>query len=47
MPSAKYLKVKECLALVLYIKNSNKEVVPCLYYYRQARRYLIDLKESS
>ncbi len=34
MPSTKYLKVKEYLALTLYIKNSNKEVNPCLYYYR-------------
>jgi hypothetical protein len=47
MPSTKYLKVKECLVLALYIKNSNKEANPCLYYYRQARRYLIDLKKSS
>jgi hypothetical protein len=47
MPSAKYLKVKERLALILRIKNSNKEVIPYSYYYRQARYYLIDLKESS
>jgi hypothetical protein len=33
MPSTKYLKVKERLVLVLYIENSNKEVIPCLYYY--------------
>jgi hypothetical protein len=33
MPSAKYLKVKERLALVLRIENSNKEANPCLYYY--------------
>ncbi len=33
MPSAKYLKVKERLALILYIKNLNKEANPCLYYY--------------
>jgi hypothetical protein len=47
MPSAKHLKVKERLALVLRIKNSNKEVIPCLYYRRQARYCLIDLKKSS
>ncbi len=47
MPSTKYLKVKERLILVLYIKNLNKEVNPCLYYYQQVRYYLIDLKESS
>ncbi len=33
MPSTKHLKVKERLALTLRIKNSNKEVNPCLYYY--------------
>ncbi len=33
MPSTKYLKVKERLVLTLYIKNLNKEVNPCLYYY--------------
>jgi hypothetical protein len=33
MPFTKYLKVKEYLILVLYIKNLNKEVNPCLYYY--------------
>jgi hypothetical protein len=33
MPSAKYLKVKERLALTLYIENLNKEANPCLYYY--------------
>ncbi len=33
MPSAKHLKVKERLALVLCIKNSNKKANPCLYYY--------------
>jgi hypothetical protein len=33
MPSTKHLKVKECLVLTLRIKNSNKEVIPCLYYY--------------
>ncbi len=33
MPSTKYLKVKERLVLMLYIKNSNKEVNPCSYYY--------------
>ncbi len=32
---------------MLRIKNSNKEAVPCSYYYQQARRCLIDLKESS
>ncbi len=47
MPSTKYLKVKERLALTLRIKNSNKEVNPYLYYCRQACYYLIDLKESS
>ncbi len=47
MPSTKYLKVKERLALTLHIKNSNKEAIPCSYYCRQARRCLIDLKESS
>jgi hypothetical protein len=47
MPSTKHLKVKEYIALMLRIKNSNKEVIPCLYYCRQARYYLIDLKESS
>jgi hypothetical protein len=47
MPSAKHLKVKERLALTLRIKNSNKEASPCSYCRRQARRYLIDLKESS
>ncbi len=31
MPSTKYLKVKERLILVLYIKNLNKEANPCLY----------------
>ncbi len=31
MPSANYLKVKERLALVLRIENSNKEANPCLY----------------
>jgi hypothetical protein len=33
MPSAKHLKVKERLTLVLRIKNLNKEANPCLYYY--------------
>ncbi len=33
MPSTKHLKVKERLALILRIKNSNKEANPCLYYY--------------
>jgi hypothetical protein len=33
MPSTKHLKVKERLALTLYIKNFNKEVIPYLYYY--------------
>ncbi len=33
MPSTKYLKAKERLTLVLYIKNLNKEANPCLYYY--------------
>ncbi len=33
MPSTKHLKVKECLVLILYIKNSNKEADPYLYYY--------------
>ncbi len=47
MPFTKYLKVKEYLILVLRIKNLNKEASPCLYYYRQVRYYLIDLKESS
>ncbi len=47
MPSAKHLKVKERLVLTLRIKNSNKEVIPCSYYYQQARCYLIDPKESS
>ncbi len=47
MPSAKHLKVKERLALALYIKNSNKEANPYLYCCQQARRYLIDPKESS
>jgi hypothetical protein len=31
--STKYLKVKERLILALYIKNSNKEANPYLYYY--------------
>jgi hypothetical protein len=47
MPSTKYLKFKERLTLTLYIKNLNKEVNPCLYYCRQVRYYLINLKESS
>jgi hypothetical protein len=47
MSSTKHLKVKECLVLILCIKNLNKEANPCLYYYRQVRYYLIDLKESS
>jgi hypothetical protein len=47
MPFSKHLKVKECLALTLRIKNLNKEANPCLYYRRQVRRYLIDPKESS
>ncbi len=47
MPSTKHLKVKERLALMLRIKNSNKEVIPCLYCRRQARYYLINPKESS
>jgi hypothetical protein len=47
MPSTKYLKAKERLTLALYIENLNKEANPCLYYRRQVRRYLIDLKESS
>ncbi len=47
MPFTKHLKVKERLALALYIENSNKEANPCSYYYRQARRYLIDPKELS
>jgi hypothetical protein len=47
MPSTKHLKVKERLVLVLHIKNSNKEANPYLYYRRQVRYYLIDLKESS
>jgi hypothetical protein len=34
MPSTKYLKVKERLILTLYIKNSNKEVNPYLFYYK-------------
>ncbi len=33
MSSTKHLKVKECLVLMLYIKNLNKEANPCLYYY--------------
>jgi hypothetical protein len=33
MPSAKYLKVKEYLVLILRIKNLNKKADPCLYYY--------------
>jgi hypothetical protein len=33
MPFTKYLKVKERLTLVLYIKNLNKEANPYLYYY--------------
>ncbi len=47
MPFTIYLKVKERLVLTLRIKNSNKEVIPCSYYYQQARYYLIDLKELS
>jgi hypothetical protein len=47
MSSTKHLKVKERLILALHIKNLNKEANPCLHYYRQVRRYLIDLKESS
>jgi hypothetical protein len=47
MPSAKHLKAKERIALTLRIENSNKEVIPCSYCRRQARRCLIDLKESS
>ncbi len=47
MPSAKHLKVKERLTLALRIENLNKEANPCLYYRRQVRRCLIDLKESS
>jgi hypothetical protein len=47
MPSTKYLKAKERIVLMLRIKNSNKKVIPYLYYRRQARRCLIDLKESS
>ncbi len=47
MPSTKHLKVKERLALTLYIKNLNKEADLCSYYYRQACRCLIDLKEST
>jgi hypothetical protein len=31
MPSTKHLKVKERLALMLRIKNSNKKANPCLY----------------
>jgi hypothetical protein len=33
MSSTKYLKVKERLVLILYIKILNKEANPCLYYY--------------
>jgi hypothetical protein len=33
MPFIKHLKVKECLALTLRIKNLNKEANPYLYYY--------------
>jgi hypothetical protein len=33
MSSTKHLKVKERLALILRIKNSNKEVIPYSYYY--------------
>jgi hypothetical protein len=47
MPSSKHLKVKERLILMLRIKNLNKKANPCLYYRRQVRRYLINLKESS
>jgi hypothetical protein len=47
MPSAKHLKVKERLALALRIENSNKEAIPCSYCRQQARRCLIDPKESS
>ncbi len=47
MPSTKHLKVKERLVLALHIKNSNKEANPCSYYHQQARRCLIDPKESS
>jgi hypothetical protein len=32
MPSAKYLKVKERLTLLLYIEILNKEANPYLYY---------------
>jgi hypothetical protein len=47
MPSAKHQKVKERLALALRIENSNKEAISCSYYRQQARRCLIDPKESS
>jgi hypothetical protein len=33
MSSAKHLKVKERLVLMLRIKNLNKEANPCLYCY--------------
>ncbi len=33
MSFTKHLKVKERLVLTLYIKNSNKEANPYLYYY--------------
>jgi hypothetical protein len=47
MPSTKYLKVKERLVLTLRIENSNKEANPYLYYRRQVRCCLINLKELS
>jgi hypothetical protein len=47
MPSATYKKVKERIALVIRIKNSNKEAEPCSRCRRNSRQCLVDLRKSS
>ncbi len=46
MPSVTHKKVKERIALVLRIKNLNKEAEPCSRCRRNSCRCLINLKES-
>jgi hypothetical protein len=46
MPSAVYKKAKERIALVLRIKNLNKEAELCSCYRRNSCRCLVDSKES-
>ncbi len=47
MPSTTHKKVKERIALVIRIKNLNKEAELYSYCRRNSRQCLVDLKESS